>query len=121
MTHREDDICRRYCVPLINIYSHLVTLENVILMTVSTTHCTVLFNDLGVYVFKLLDLLVTFSNICDYRMEGQRYEEVKVCRCRRSGHGLSSSTLTFERKEENVKSTTKMSRVLVTSRRGLDW
>jgi len=46
MTHlRADDICRQDSVLLINIYSHLVTLGNVILMTVSVTLRSQLLND----------------------------------------------------------------------------
>ena len=40
-----DDICRQDSVLLINIYSHLVTLGNVILMTVSVTLRSQLLND----------------------------------------------------------------------------
>jgi len=46
MTHlRADDICRQDSVLLINIYSHLVTLGNVILMTASVTLRTQRLND----------------------------------------------------------------------------
>jgi len=46
MTHlRADDICRQDSVLLINIYSHLVTLGNVILMTASVTLRSQLLND----------------------------------------------------------------------------